>query len=82
VTCTSPGATSGSAVSSEHWHSKAHETAFVRQGDFIEAGVGYGPGTFSYGKAGCPHGPYTRRTGSTALTHYSSAADLDFNAVD
>jgi hypothetical protein len=82
VTCTSPGATSGSAVSSEHRHGKAHETAFVRQAEFIEAGVGYGPGTFFYGKAGCPHGPHTSRTGCTVLTHYSSAADMDFIAVD
>ena len=66
----------------EHWHSDAHETAFVLQGDFIEAGVSYGPGTFFYGKAGCPHGPHTSRTGCTVLTHYSSTADLDFNAVD
>lgn len=66
----------------EHWHSEAHETAFVLDGDFIDAGVGYGPGTFFYGKAGCPHGPHTSRIGCTVLTHYAPAADLDFNAID
>ena len=44
-------------------------------GDFVEAGVTYGPGTFFFGKAGKPHGPHTSSTGCTVLTHFSHAAD-------
>ena len=47
------------AVIPEHWHSEADETVFVLDGDFVEAGVTYGPGTFFLGKAGKPHGPHT-----------------------
>ena len=69
------------AVIPEHWHSEADETVFVLDGDFIEAGVTYGPGTFFFGKAGKPHGPHTSSTGCTVLTHFSHAT-LDFNVVD
>src|SRR5437660_10942790 len=40
------------AVIPEHWHSETDETVFVLDGDFIEAGVTYGPGTLFVGKAG------------------------------
>jgi quercetin dioxygenase-like cupin family protein len=66
----------------EHWHTTADETVFVLEGDFVEAGTSYGPGTFFYGKAGAPHGPHTSHSGCTVLTHFSPAADLDFNVVD
>ena len=69
------------SVIPEHWHSDADETVYVLDGDFVEAGVTYGPGTFFFGKAGKPHGPHTSTTGCTVLTHFSSAA-LDFNVVD
>jgi quercetin dioxygenase-like cupin family protein len=70
------------AVIPEHWHSSADETVYVLDGDFVEGGFTYGPGTFFYGKAGAPHGPHTSSGGCTALMHFSAAADLDFNAVD
>ena len=70
------------AVIPEHWHTHANETVYVLAGDFIEGGLTYGPGTFFFGKAGAPHGPHTSRTGCTVLTHFSTAADLDFNPVD
>jgi quercetin dioxygenase-like cupin family protein len=66
----------------EHWHTLADETVFVLDGDFVEAGVTHGPGTFFYGKAGAPHGPHTSHGGCTVLTHFSTAVDLDFNVVD
>jgi quercetin dioxygenase-like cupin family protein len=69
------------AVIPEHWHSEADETVFVLDGEFVEAGVTYGPGTFFFGKAGKPHGPHTSSTGCTVLTHFSQAA-IDFNVVD
>jgi quercetin dioxygenase-like cupin family protein len=69
------------AVIPEHWHTHADETVYVLRGDFIEAGVIHGPGTFFYGKAGKPHGPHTTTTGCVVLTHFSHP-DLDFNTVD
>ena len=69
------------AVIPEHWHSESDEWCFVLDGDFIEACVTYGPGTFFLGKAGKPHGPHTSLTGCTVLTHFSPGA-LDFNVVD
>lgn len=42
-----------------HRHSLADETVYVLEGDFIEAGVGYGLGAFFAGKAGTPHGPHS-----------------------
>ena len=68
-TATPPG-----AVIPEHWHSNADETVFVLEGEFVEGGFTYGPGTFFLGKAGLPHGPHTSRTGCTVLTHFSSSA--------
>lgn len=64
----------------EHWHTKADETVFVLEGDFIEAGVGYGPGTFFAGKAGTTHGPHHSIQGCTVLTHFS--AELDFQLIE
>jgi quercetin dioxygenase-like cupin family protein len=70
------------AVIPEHWHSEADETVYVLDGDFVEGGFSYGPGTFFFGKAGRPHGPHTSLRGCTALMQFSTTGDLDFNAVD
>lgn len=64
----------------EHWHTKADETVFVLEGDFVEAGVAHGPGAFFAGKAGTTHGPHHSVGGCTVLTQFS--AELDFNLVD
>jgi anti-sigma factor ChrR (cupin superfamily) len=64
----------------EHWHTKADETVFVLEGDFVEAGVTYGPGTFFAGKAGTAHGPHHSVGGCTVLTDFS--AELDFNLIE
>ncbi len=59
-----------------HWHSKADETVYVLDGDFVEAGTSYGPGSYFVGKARTPHGPHSSVHGCTVLTHFS--AELDF----
>lgn len=64
----------------EHWHTKADEIVFVIEGDFVEAGVGHGPGAFFAGKAGTTHGPHHSVGGCTVLTHFS--AELDFQLVE
>jgi quercetin dioxygenase-like cupin family protein len=62
-----------------HRHSRADESVFVLSGDFVEAGVTYGPGTLFLGAAGTPHGPHQSNTGCTVLTTFS--APLDFELV-
>ncbi|HZZ79867.1 MAG TPA: cupin domain-containing protein [Gemmataceae bacterium] len=59
-----------------HWHSKADETVFVLDGDFVEAGASYGQGSYFVGKARTAHGPHSTVRGCTVLTHFS--AELDF----
>jgi anti-sigma factor ChrR (cupin superfamily) len=59
-----------------HWHSKADETVFVLDGDFVEEGVSYEPGSYFVGKARTTHGPHSTVRGCTVLTHFS--AELDF----
>lgn len=59
-----------------HSHSKADETVFVVEGEFVEDGETYGPGSFFFGRAGTRHGPHSSSTGCTVLTHFS--AELDF----
>jgi quercetin dioxygenase-like cupin family protein len=60
-----------------HWHSKADETVFVLEGDFIEDLVAYRPGNYFVGAARTVHGPHSTKSGCTLLTHFS--AELDFN---
>ncbi len=72
VTRMNPGATIPA-----HWHSKADETVYVLEGDFIEDGTTYGPGHYFIGAARTMHGPHSTRTGCILLTHFS--AELDFN---
>ncbi len=62
-----------------HFHTKADETVYVIAGDFVEAGVSHGPGSYFVGKAGVPHGPHQTVGGCTVLTHFS--AELDFQVV-
>ena len=69
----------GSAIPA-HWHSAADETVFVLDGDFIEDGASYGPGSFFIGRAGIPHGPHRTAGGCLLLTTFS--AELDFRPVD
>ena len=64
----------------EHWHTHADETVYVLSGDFVEAGVPHGAGTFFAGRAGTRHGPHTTVRGCTVLTRFS--ATLDFQLVE
>jgi quercetin dioxygenase-like cupin family protein len=62
-----------------HFHTHANETVYVIEGDFVEDGESYGPGSYFAGKAGVPHGPHGTVGGVTVLTHFS--AELDFQMV-
>jgi anti-sigma factor ChrR (cupin superfamily) len=62
-----------------HWHTNADETVYVLEGDFVEDGISYGPGTFFVGKAGTTHIPHASKNGCVVITHFS--AKLDFNLV-
>ena len=59
-----------------HRHTQADETVFVVEGDFVEDGTSYGPGTFFAGAAGTDHGPHGTVGGCVLLTTFS--ATLDF----
>ena len=59
-----------------HRHTHADETVFVVEGDFVEDGVSYGPGSFFVGRAGTDHGPHRSSGGCILLTTFS--AGLDF----
>jgi len=58
-----------------HLHTKADEALYVLEGDFVEAGVSSGPGTFYAAKAGVPHGPHTTVGGCIVLLALSAELD-------
>ncbi len=62
-----------------HFHTKADETVYVLSGDFVEAGVTYGVGTYFAATAGTPHGLHESRGGCVVLTSFS--AELDFQLM-
>jgi serralysin len=68
------------AVIPEHFHTYANESVYVLDGDFVENGVSYGPGTLLEGDAGTLHGPHTTVNGADVLTVFWGK--LDFNVVD
>lgn len=51
-----------------HFHSVADETAYVLDGDFVENGKAFGPGTVLFGSAG--------------TMHFTLSRELDFNVSD
>jgi quercetin dioxygenase-like cupin family protein len=59
-----------------HSHTRADESVFVVEGEFVEDGEAYGPGSYFFGRAGTRHGPHSSPTGCTVLTHFT--AELDF----
>ena len=63
-----------------HRHTHADETVFVVEGDFVEDGINYGPGSFFVGLAGSSHGPHRSSGGCVLLTTFS--ATLDFILVE
>ncbi len=64
------------AIIPAHWHTKADETVYVLEGDFVEDGVSYEQGAYFVGQARTLHGPHSSVNGCTVLTHFS--AELDF----
>ncbi len=64
------------AVIPAHLHTRADETVYVLDGDFVEDGQSHGPGSFFAGKAGVPHGPHSTVGGCTVLTAFSAALDF------
>jgi len=66
----------GGATIPAHRHTKADETVYVLEGDFIEDGVAYGPGSFFAGAAGTVHGPHHSRRGCVLLTTFSGPLDF------
>src|SRR4051812_30527873 len=67
------------AVIPAHRHTKADETVYVLEGDFVEDGRSHGPGSFFAGKSGVPHGLFSTVGGCVVLTAFS--ATLDFVLV-
>lgn len=59
-----------------HSHTSADETVYVLEGDFIEDGAAYGPGTFFAGAAGTVHGPHRTVGGCVLLTTFSGPLDF------
>ncbi len=65
------------AVIPKHKHTHVDETVYVLEGDFVEEGVSYGPGSYFVGKAGTAHGPHASTNGCLVLTHWTGGA-VDF----
>ena len=59
-----------------HSHTAADETVFVVEGDFVEDGISYGPGSFFVGSVGTSHGPHRTHGGCVLLTTFSSTLDF------
>lgn len=59
-----------------HSHTNADQTVFVIEGDLIDEGVSYGPGSFLVAKACTPHGPHSSAGGCVLLTTYSGPPDF------
>jgi quercetin dioxygenase-like cupin family protein len=64
------------SVMPAHSHTHADQTVFVIEGDLVEDGVTYGPGSFFVAKAGTPHGPHTTVGGCVLLSTYSGPPDF------
>ena len=59
-----------------HSHTHADQAVFVIEGDLIEEGVTYGPGSFLLAKAGTPHGPHSTSDGCVLLSTYFGKPDF------
>jgi quercetin dioxygenase-like cupin family protein len=59
-----------------HSHTQADQAMFVLEGDLIEEGATYGPGSFLVAKAGTPHGPHSSSRGCILLSTYFGTPDL------
>lgn len=59
-----------------HRHTHADQAVFVIEGDLVEKGVTYGPGSFLVAKAGTPHGPHGTSGGCVLLSTYFGTPDF------
>ena len=59
-----------------HSHTHADQAVFVIEGDLVEEGVTYGPGSFLFAKAGTPHGPHGSSGGCVLLSTYFGKPDF------
>jgi quercetin dioxygenase-like cupin family protein len=55
---------------------KSDQAVFVIEGDLVEDGVTYGPGSFLLAKAGTPHGPHSSSGGCVLLSTYFGKPDF------
>ncbi len=58
-----------------HYHNDGAEAHYVLEGDFINAGVTYGPGAFITHPKGTVHGPHASRGGARVLTLQTAYVD-------
>ncbi len=68
-----------------HFHNDGAEAHFVIEGDFMNAGVVYGPGAFITHPVGVVHGPHESRGGCKVLTlqtAYVDPAKPDFHIAE
>jgi quercetin dioxygenase-like cupin family protein len=66
-----------------HIHEGVAEVLYVVEGDFINEGKQYQPGTSLHVKAGKPHGPHSTENGCTLLVLWTDkAATQDANLAD
>ena len=59
-----------------HSHTHADQAVFVIEGDLVDDGVTYGPGSFLLAKAGTPHGPHGSSGGCVLLSTYFGTPDF------
>jgi len=66
-----------------HLHQGLEEALYVLEGDFINEGKQYSPGTSLHNKAGHVHGPHTTKKGCKVLVLWTdSAVTQDANLAD
>ena len=59
-----------------HSHTHSDQAVLVVEGDLIDEGVSYGPGSFLVAKAGTPHGPHGSSGGCVLLSWYAGPPDF------
>jgi anti-sigma factor ChrR (cupin superfamily) len=60
-----------------HVHERTTEMSYVLDGDFINEGISYPPGTEINIKPNTIHGPHTTKTGCSVLVTFSYPSVLD-----
>ncbi len=66
-----------------HYHKRAKETFYIVEGEFIDDGKLYPPGTFFGCAPGTVHGPHETKTGATVLVFQTEQVDAsDFHLAE